>query len=103
MTRGGNTCSTAASRLGDKAMIVRVPRKPTKYRPSGPKLPPPGFRPSIRPEPRGSDAIIINQGAAQAAVQFKSEQHSKSFSTGTGRTCKPERAWLSLPQLTLQK
>jgi hypothetical protein len=25
-------------------MIVRALRKPTKYRPSGPKLPPPGFR-----------------------------------------------------------
>jgi len=29
-----------------------VLRRPTKYRPSGPKLPPPGFRPSIRPVSR---------------------------------------------------
>jgi hypothetical protein len=29
--------------------MVRSLRRPTKYRPSGPKMPPPGFRPSMRP------------------------------------------------------
>ena len=41
--------SMPALELVDKAMIVYALRKPTKHRTSGAKLPPPGFRPSIRP------------------------------------------------------
>ena len=40
--------TTADALVTKLAPMVRALRKPMKYRPSGPKMPPPGFRPSIR-------------------------------------------------------